>query len=238
MKIASRLLLITAITAILFSAVSCGKKDADNKKNNKPDTVVEAVTKTDKENIDSKEPDTDTGSSEAPQAEATDEQKAENAVLMYVDAAKKLDFDTMDKYISDSKVLPILDSYTEAYSRYGISDSRIKELSKARLGTYKIEPIASKKSGNAVNVTVKISRVNMESLQNKWMETLCNEYPEYTNLTEEQMTQKTVDVLIQVMIDVLKNAEPAIEEQKDFLVENKSGSWIIKAKNEDFFPAN
>ena len=78
----------------------------------------------------------------------------------------------------------------------------------------------------------------MESLQNKWLETLGNEYPEYTNLTEEQMTSKTVDVLIQVMIDVLKNAETSIEEQKDFIVENKNGSWVIKAKNEDFFPAN
>lgn len=237
MKIASRLLLITAVTALLFSAVSCGKKDADKKKNDKTDSVVETVTETDDDSSESKEVGTVDNADET-QSDADDEQKAENAVSAYVDAAKKLDFDTMDKYISDSKVLPILDSYTEAYSRYGISDSRIKELSKARLGTYKIEPIASVKSGNAVNVTVKISRVNMESLQNKWMETLCNEYPEYTNLTEDQMTQKTVDVLIQVMIDVLKNAEPTIEEQKVFPVENKNGSWVIKAKNEDFFPAN
>ena len=28
------------------------------------------------------------------------------------------------------------------------------------------------------------------------------------------------------------------EEQKDFVVENKNGNWIINAKNEDFFPSN
>lgn len=237
MKLTTRLLLIITVVSIVLAGTSCGKDNTNKKEPEKTKDSIETVTEPEKKE---EETDTDknTGETPAEVPEETDVQKAEKAVNAYVAAAKKLDFDTMNKYISDSKTLPILDSYTEAYSKYGISESRIKELSKAMLGTYKIVPVAAAKNGSGVKVSVKISRVNMESLQNKWLETLGNEYPEYTNLTEEQMTPKTVDVLIQVMIDVLKNAETSIEEQKDFIVENKNGSWVIKAKNEDFFPAN
>ena len=236
MKLTTRLLLIITVVSVILAGTSCGKDKTNKKEPEKTKDSIETVTKPEEK----KEIGTDKNTDETPMVvpEETDVQKAEKAVNAYVEAAKKLDFDTMNKYISDSKTLPILDSYTEAYSKYGISESRIKELSKAMLGTYKIVPVAAAKNGSGVKVSVKISRVNMESLQNKWLETLGNEYPEYTNLTEEQMTSKTVDVLIQVMIDVLKNAETSIEEQKDFIVENKNGSWVIKAKNEDFFPAN
>lgn len=234
MKLSTRLLLIVSALCMVFFCTSCEKKSSKNEKSKSDTDTIKTVTMTKEDTPVADDIPNDT-------TNLSDEesvQKAKDTITAYVDAAKKLDFDTMDKYISDSKVLPILNSYTEAYSKYGISDSRIKELSKARLGTYHISVLNAKKSSSGVDVTVKIARPNMESLQNKWLEILCNEYPEYTTLTDEQMNSKTVDVLIQVMIDVLKNSEPVVEEEKNFTVENKNGSWIIKAKNEDFFPTN
>ena len=52
------------------------------------------------------------------------------------------------------------------------------------------------------------------------------------------MTAENVDVLIQVMIDVLKKAEPTEESKKDFVLTPKNGSWIIGATSEEIFPSN
>ena len=144
----------------------------------------------------------------------------------------------MNKYIPGENTLPILESYRKAYSKYDISESRIEELCKARLATFSVSPISSIKSGENVIVTAKIMTVNMELLQNKWLETLCNKYPEYASLSEEEMTAENVDVLIQVMIDVLKKAEPTEESKKDFVLTPKNGSWIIGATSEEIFPSN
>ena len=93
------------------------------------------------------------------------------------------------------------------------------------------------KNGSDIIVNVSISTVNMESLQNKWMETLCNKYPEYTTLSEDEMTPEVVEVLIETMIDVLKEAEASEEIKKDFTVNTNSESWVINANNGDFFPS-
>ena len=167
----------------------------------------------------------------------TDEEKAINLISSYVLAAKKLDFETMGKYITDSNSLPILESYRQAYSKYSISDDRIKELCRARLSTYKITPVSASKNSTGIVVNVSISMVNMESLQNKWMETLCDKYPEYTTLAEDEMTPEVVDVLIETMIEVLKDAQTSVEIKKDFTINTNTDIWVINANNEDFFPS-
>lgn len=240
MKRILKSLIAVMMTAILLLSVSsCGKKEKETFDSKKSESAQKNEQDTEKEGDEVISDDSENNnSSPDSETEISDEKKAEQTIFAYVSAAKKLDFAEMDKYISDSNSLPILDAYRESYSKYSISDKRIKELCRARLGTYHFTPVAYKKSGNKVVVTVKLSRVNMESLANKWMETLGNNYPEYTSLTEEQMTPEVVDVLIQTMIDVLNTSEATVEEQKDFVVENKNGNWIINAKNEDFFPSN
>lgn len=167
----------------------------------------------------------------------SDEEKAINLVNSYVNAAKNLDFEKMEKYITDSSTHPILESYRQAYAKYSIADEKIKELCKARLGTYKITPISAVKNGSDIIVNVSILMVNMESLQNKWMETLCNKYPEYTTLSDEEMTPEVVEVLIETMIEVLNKAEAIEEIKKDFTVNTNSEPWVINANNGDFFPS-
>jgi len=168
----------------------------------------------------------------------SDENKALEIINSYVAAAKKLDFEAMNKFITDNNELPILESYKQAYAPYSISEERIEELCKARLGTYKIKAGAAVKNGDDIIATVSISMVNMESLQNKWMENLCNKYPEYTTLADDEMTPEVVDVLIQTMIDVLKESSPSVDVKKEFKLTRSGDSWIINAKNEDFFPSN
>jgi len=176
-------------------------------------------------------------SEEVEEKALTNEEKAINLVNSYVNAAKNLDFETMGKYITDSGTHPVLESYRQAYSKYSIADEKIKELCKARLGTYKITPISAVKNGSDIIVNVSILMVNMESLQNKWMETLCNKYPEYTTLSDEEMTPEVVEVLIETMIEVLNKAEASEEIKKDFTVNTNSEPWVINANNGDFFPS-
>lgn len=218
----------------LIAFTSCGEKENSKVKQAETASISESEASSEEESGQEE------GSPALQHSESstTDEEQAKNAVNEYVKAAKILDFKTMSNYISDSEKLPILESYTKAYAKYSVDESRIKELCRARLGTYEITPVSAEKNTGGVMVGVKIKMVNMESLQNKWMETLCDKYPEYTTLSEEEMTPEAVDVLIQVMIDVLKEAEPSVEMQKDFQLISQGGRWIINAKNEDFFPSN
>ena len=217
---------------IIFTTAACNnKKTNNNASNSKPVSEIEKETE-----IANKGDDFET--KDEPIEEDTDEQDAINCIASYVKAAKKLDFNAMSKFISDSSTLPILDSYRDAYSKYNITDSRIKELCIARLGTYKFIVQSTNKIESGVSVKVKIFMVNMESLQNKWMEKICNNYPEYASLTEEQMTSEVVDVLIKTMIEVLNESESSETIIKDFEVKKNNNSWIINAKNSDFFISN
>lgn len=229
MKNLYKILLIVVIFAMTLFLFSCSKKDDTNV--NKPDDKI--ITEDASVTVDE-----DGEKTEQESLNLTQEEKAINILNSYVNAAKKLDFDAMGKYISDNNSLPILESYRQAYSRYAIDDQRIQELCKARLSTYKITPVSAVKNGSDMIVKANISMVNMESLENKWMETLCNKYPEYTTLTSDEMTPEVVDVLIQTMIDVLNEADSTVEVQKDFMLKANGDSWIINAKNEDIFPSN
>lgn len=235
-KIFKSIFAVFMIAVLSMTLISCGGK----KEQKKTDKNVKTSTAEVKDEVSDKTEDKAENKkeeAEVPLAE-TDEQSARTAFSDYVSAAKKLDFKTMNKYIPGENTLPILESYRKAYSKYNISESRIEELCKARLATFSVSPISSIKSGENVIVTAKIMTVNMELLQNKWLETLCNKYPEYASLSEEEMTAENVDVLIQVMIDVLKKAEPTEESKKDFVLTPKNGSWIIGATSEEIFPSN
>lgn len=227
MKYILKILFITVAISSVILMSSCSKKEKTDTDKNTDSIITE----------DTSAPVDEKNTENEKNTVITDEEKAVNIINSYVNAAKKLDFESMSRYISDNR-LPILDSYREAYAVYSVSDERIRELCKARLSTYKITPVSAAKNENNIVVKTNISMVNMESLENKWMETLCNKYPEYTALAADEMTPEVVDVLIQTMIDVLKEAESTIEVQKDFTLTAKGDSWIINAKNEDFFPSN
>lgn len=217
-------MLFLLILIILMS--SCAKKTQLEKQIPVDDVKVE-------ENLENENKKTEN------EDELDEDVKAANDVInLYIAAAKKLDFDSMNKFITDNKELPILESYKQAYAPYSISDARIAELCKARLGTYKFTIGDLAKNGDDIIATISISMVNMESLQNKWMETLCNKYPEYTTLADDEMTSEVVDVLIQTMIDVLKDSTPTVDVKKEFKLTKNGDSWIINGKNEDFFPSN
>ena len=230
MKKFQKIFLAALITFLVLFMSSCFDNKSDSTDTNEETTS---------QNISAPETEGDgKPKSSKPAKTLTDEEKAVKIINSYVNAAKKLDFDEMSKYISDNNSLPILDSYTDAYARYSVSDERIQELCKARLSTYQITPLSVSKNGNSFVVKTNISMVNMDSLENRWMEVLCDRYPEYTSLSSDEMTPEVVDVLIQTMIDVLKEAETSIEVQKDFVLQKNESSWIINAKNEDFFPSN
>jgi len=226
MKTLSKTKLISLVLILIFITTSCVNKKQLVEKNPPNDVKTEeklhdeVESGADDEKLDD------------------DEKAAKDVINSYITAAKKLDFDLMNKYITDNRELPILESYKQAYSPYSISEERIAELCKARLGTYKFTVGDLNKSGNEIIATVSISMVNMESLQNKWMETLCNKYPQYTTLGADEMTPEVVDILIQTMIDVLKDSAPTVYVKKEFTLPQNGESWIINGKNEDFFPSN
>lgn len=240
MNIKMRIVSAALLIMLLFTFSGC-KSKKNYTKTDKKETASESVSeKSEKEETEesgNESSDNQENEKNETTVRENNTDKAIHVINEYVSAAKKLDFNTMNKYMYNASVLPILDLDKNTYSKYSISEERIYQLCKARLSTYKITPISASAQGNDVIVTTQVSKVNMESLQNKWMEVLCNKYPEYTSLTSEQMTPEVVDRLIETMIEVLKTAEPTITETKNITVKNSAGTWKIAASNEDFFPS-
>lgn len=232
MKKTSKLFLLLAVIGVLF-ATSCSDKKV---KTNSSKVEKTQISQNDKEEkVKTEEQPKAENETSSPEKH---EQTPTEAFSAYVSAAKKLDLKSMETYIAVENTIPFLESYKKAYSRYGIGDKRIEQLCKARLATYLFDVKGESVNGSEALITAEISTVNMELLQNKWMETLCNNYPEYAALSEDEMTAENVDVLIQVMIDVLNEAKPDVKTTKDFTLTNKNGVWTLNASPEDIFASN